>query len=246
MKAFTLLLIVLFFSMVPVQAQDEEETDQDFRPMRGGLVGAGAGVTPMWLFLNVGELNKSLVKAAMPEFSNSGMFLMGGAGFAYIGFVKNLRIGGIGAGGSMMKQTATNTSEIGISFGGGTIEYVIPFGNFHVAIGGMIGGGSTTLTLTKNQYDSRPWDDIFSNDIPGNSSSVRHEMTNGFFSYQPMLSLDYIPHPLIMAKLSGGYFGMSGKTWQLDNKTNATDVPDLKMGSGFIQLGIFVGAFLSN
>ena len=251
MKLKYVLLIVcfLFQTFTVVLAQEEEEEDQPVRKRQSGLVGGGGGVTPAWFLLKTDEINKSLALGNLPQLSNSGMFIMGGGGFFYVGFIPNLRFGGIGAGGSMEETQTQNgifkSTKLSISYGGGSIEYVLPFGDFHIAAGILLGGGSSELTLTKSPTASLDWNNLFPQFSDGASTnSTRHQLTSSFFTYQPMLSAEYVPIPFVTIRLSGGYFGMSAGDWSMDEEFKITNAPDLKLQSPFIQLGVFFGAFL--
>ena len=50
---------------------------------------------------NVDQINLKLKEIGIPELSTSGVFTTGGAGFIYIGVIKNLRVGGMGYGGTI-------------------------------------------------------------------------------------------------------------------------------------------------
>lgn len=252
MRIRILSLILLSCAFTAAAQDDAELLEEEMPPARHGLVGGGAGVVPMFLFLRLGDLNSSLAPGQLPALNGSGMFLMGGGGYFYTGFIRNLRIGGVGAGGSMQNASdvvmngVTKTTKLSMSYGGVSLEYVIPFGNFHVAVGGVLGGGSVTVTLTSNT-SSIDWNELVK--MFGDrtfTNLMRHQLSRGYFAYQPTVSLEYVPHPLISARLTGGWYGMSGGGWSLNEDTPVTSPPDLKLGGGFIQLGIFVGAFLSN
>ncbi|MCK7523537.1 MAG: hypothetical protein MZV64_40745 [Ignavibacteriales bacterium] len=78
----------------------------------------------------------------------------GGAGFVYIGFVPNLRIGGMGFGGSTSESALLNGFEreavYQISGGGLTVEYTLPFiKNMAVSVGTIIGGAAFKLSCTE-------------------------------------------------------------------------------------------------
>ncbi len=248
MKFFYSFLLVVLLIPATIIAQEEEELEQENYQRKGGLVGGGGGVIPTWFLLNTNEINISLANAKMPQLSTSGFFLMGGGGYAYPGLIKNFRIGGVGAGGDMEESNTENgmykSTKLSVSYGGVTLEYVIPIGDLHIALGGVIGWGSMTLTLFQTPNNSKSWDDIigFNPAVIG----TRHELTNNYFNYQPTLVVEYVLHPLITARIAGGYSGIAGKTWKMNDKFALTNVPDLKTGGGFIQIGLFLGAFLTN
>lgn len=247
----TLLLLLL---LVPTaQAQDDE--DFEIRPNRrqrvGGIVGGGGGVIPTWHFLNTKDLNQALATKGLPALDEQGMFVFGGQGYAYIMIVPNLRVGGLGYGGSMESTWQPDTREqpvqfrstkLSLSAGGLLLEYVIPFGRFHVAVGGMIGGGSYTLTLTQTDNTPKSWDGLFPSS-PVSAVDSRHELRSSFLTWQPALTLEYELHPFIVLGVTGGYFGGSGD-WELDESFPVSGMPDFAFESPFLRLGLTFGLFL--
>ncbi len=248
-------LVSLFLLSCALTAAAQEDTtllEEEMPPPRHGLVGGGAGAVPTFLFLRLNDLNASLAQGQLPALNGSGIFLMGGGGYFYTGFIRNLRIGGVGAGGSITNASdvvmngVTKTTKLSMSYWGVSLEYVIPFGDFHVAAGGVLGGGSMTLTLTSN-VTSVDWNELVK--MFGDrtfTNLMRHQLSRGYFAYQPTISLEYVPHPLISVRLTGGYYGMNNGGWTLNDDTPVTGAPALKIAGSFLQLGIFVGAFLSN
>ena len=91
-----LLLALLIISSSMVYSQSGKFFDAPF--------GGGGGYVPSWYIPKVDEINIQLKNLGIPELSTSGLYASGGAGFIYIGFVKNLRLGGMGYAGSMSKS----------------------------------------------------------------------------------------------------------------------------------------------
>mgnify|MGYP001343548985 CR=1 FL=1 len=203
-------LVVLLLIILPASAmfaQEEEEYRPNRRQRGGGIVGGGGGVTPTWYFLNTDGLNSALGGKGFPALSEDGMFLFGGRGYAYIMLIPNLRIGGLGYGGSMEERRDIDglyrATKLDVSAGGVTVEYVIPFGRFHVAFGGMIGGGSYTLTMTQAENSGKNWGGLFPTALETNADR-RHVMTSEFLTWQPTLTLEYEIHPFIILDVTGG------------------------------------------
>ncbi|NMB81484.1 MAG: hypothetical protein GYA14_06665, partial [Ignavibacteria bacterium] len=94
-----LLLIVL---IKPSFAQEGEDVGW---VARFGLAG---GFNPSFVFPNLDPLNIEVRKMGLKELSSSGMFLWGGGGYAYIMLIDNLRLGGIGIGGSTNSKGLVN------------------------------------------------------------------------------------------------------------------------------------------
>ncbi|MBE0643377.1 MAG: hypothetical protein IH600_04805 [Bacteroidetes bacterium] len=251
-RVLTVLLLLLLLAPSAF-AQDDE--DFEIRPNRrqrgGGIVGGGGGITPTWHFLNTADLNTALDAKGLPQLGEDGLFLFGGQGYAYIVIIPNLRIGGMGYGGSMESSWSPNTREepvpfkttkLDVSAGGVTLEYVIPFGRFHVALGGMLGGGSYTLTLMQTDLWHKDWNELFPSS-PTSAVDSRHELTSTFFTWQPSLTLEYEVHPFIVLGVTGGYFGGSG-SWELDENFDLSGMPDFKFESPFLRVGLTFGLFL--
>ncbi len=246
-RVLTVLLLMLL--LVPSAfAQDDE--DFEIRPNRrqrgGGIVGGGGGITPTWHFLNTADLNTALGAKGLPQLEENGLFLFGGQGYAYIVIIPNLRVGGMGYGGGIETRRDVDgqyqSTRLDVSAGGVTLEYVIPFGRFHVALGGMLGGGSYTLTLTQSDNSAKNWGGLFPS-TPASAVDSRHELTSSFFTWQPALTMEYEVHPFIVLGVTGGYFGGSG-SWELDENFDLAGMPDFKFESPFLRVGLTFGLFL--
>lgn len=246
-------LLLLLLLVPPAQAQDEDDFEirSNRRQRGGGIVGGGGGVIPTWHFLNTKDLNQALATKGLPALEEGGMFLFGGQGYAYIMLIPNLRVGGLGYGGSMESTWESNTrgypgqvrsTKLSLSAGGLLLEYVIPFGRFHVALGGMIGGGSYTLTLMQTDDTPKSWNGLFPSS-PVSAVDSRHELHSSFLTWQPALTLEYEIHPFIVLGVTGGYFGGSGD-WELDETFPVSGMPDFAFESPFLRLGLTFGLFL--
>ncbi|MBR9975675.1 MAG: hypothetical protein KFF77_08845 [Bacteroidetes bacterium] len=245
-------LLLLLLLVPTAQAQDDE--DIEIRPNRrqrtGGIVGGGGGVIPAWHFLNTKDLNQALATKGLPALDEQGMFVFGGQGYAYIMIIPNLRVGGLGYGGSIEASELSNrrvggpwsSTKLSLSAGGLLLEYVIPIGRFHIALGGMIGGGSYTLTLTQIDNGPKDWGGLFPSS-PNSAVDTRHELRSSFLTWQPALTLEYEVHPFIMLGVTGGYFGGSGD-WELDERFPVSGMPDFAFESPFLRLGLTFGLFL--
>lgn len=243
-----LLLFLLSFSGI-IHAQEE---DEDYRPARrdksGGIIGGGGGIAPTWSFINTDVLNAELAAKGLPVLSEDGMFMFGGHGYAYIVVIPNLRIGGMGYGGSMETRRDQGgryqSTRLDVSAGGVTLEYVIPIGRLHFAFGGLIGGGAYTLTLTETDNTAKTWGSLFPTS-PGSAVDSRHELVNSFFALQPTFSLEYELHPFIVAGLTAGYFGTVGDDWEMDDNFAVLNMPKFDMSGAFVRFGLTFGLFLA-
>jgi hypothetical protein len=206
------------------------------------------GVTPMWVMPDFDPVNKMLGQLGLEELPGGGMFAIGGGGYAYIKIVDNLRIGGVGYSGSLTRTITSGgfETEVEYGLGGGalTIEYSLPsVRKIAVSVGAMIGSGSLTIDLYRNDGDF-DWDDVW-NDLSTGSNNVSRKIENSFFTFSPTVNVD-IPFNRFMAfRIGGGYTFTFADDWKIDNNKKLKNVPsDLNGDSFFIQTGIFIGMFL--
>ena len=206
--------------------------------------GGGGGFTPAWYIPNVDPLNLKLKDMGIPEVAKNGIFTTGGAGYLYVGFVKNLRIGGIGFGGSTSENTTINNVnyEANYSIGGGglTIEYTLPFiKNLGLSVGATLGGGSVTIEFFENT-SSYSWDNILNNG-PNNSME---QLKNNYWIISPTLNLDIPLYRFTALRIGTGYQFSIDEEWKANNEQTIVGVPDDLSGNAFFfQVGIFVGFF---
>lgn len=206
--------------------------------------GGGGGFTPAWYSTNVDPLNLKLKEVGIPELSKNGIFTTGGAGFIYIGFVKNLRVGGMGFSGSSSESvTKVGTNyEATYSIGGGglTVEYTLPFiKNIGVSLGTVIGGGSITIETFQNNSNFS-WEKLL-DPSPSNSFT---RLTNNYWLFTPTLNVDIPLYRFIALRLGTGYQFTFGDNWEANNGQQINGVPDELNGNAFfIQVGIFAGFF---
>ncbi|HQF42916.1 MAG TPA: hypothetical protein PK073_08370 [Ignavibacteriaceae bacterium] len=210
--------------------------------------GGGGGFIACWQIPNVDQLNVKLKEVGIPEFSTSGLFTTGGAGFLYIGFVKNLRIGGMGFGGSTSKTSSVNNinQEAIYSIGGGgiTVEYTLPFiKNIGVSIGGTLAAGSMNIELYHND-GKFSWNNIWNEIDNGSTTNVSRKIENNFWIFSPTLNMEVPFYRFLAFRLGVGYQLSFGNSWKTENGQSITGIPsDLKSDGFFIQAGILAGFF---
>jgi hypothetical protein len=231
-------LTLIFFSLITFSSfgQTTKYFDAPF--------GGGGGFTPGWYIPNVDPLNLKLKEVGIPEFSKSGMFTTGGAGFIYIGFIKNLRLGGMGFGGSRSESNNSNgtnyQADYSIGGGGLTIEYTLPFiKNIGVSVGGLIGGGSITIeTFVNNNLYS--WNNLF--DAASSNNMLR--ISKSYWILTPTLNMEIPVYRFVALRIGLGYQFTLGGTWEANNSQSISAIPDNLNGNAFfIQTGIFAGFF---
>lgn len=233
-----LLLSILLMSNIIIYGQAGQFFDAPF--------GGGIGYVPAWYIPNIDPINNQLNQIDMSELSTSGFYSSGIAGFLYVGFVKNLRIGGMGYGGSL--STSDENREIIYSLGGGgiTIEYTLPFiKNLGVSVGAAIGSGSLELDIYRSSGDfswEATWEEFSNPDSA--AGSFNRKLKNSYWMITPTLNLDYPIYRFVSLRLGVGYQITFADDWAADNDQPVSNIPtDLNSNSFFIQSGIFIGFF---
>ncbi|MBE0570041.1 MAG: hypothetical protein IH618_00725 [Ignavibacteriaceae bacterium] len=208
--------------------------------------GGGIGYVPAWYVPNIDPINSQLKEIEMSELSSSGFYSSGIAGFLYVGFVKNLRVGGMGYGGSL--STSDENREVVYNLGGGgvTLEYTLPFiKDLGVSVGAAIGAGNLELDMYRNSGEftwESTWEELSDPNIP--SESYNRKLENSFWMITPTINLDYPIYRFISLRLGFGYQFTFADKWTADNGQPVSNIPsDLNSNSFFIQSGIFIGFF---
>ena len=231
--------------MLPVlmiNAQDGEDVGWVAR------FGIAGGVNPVYFFPNIDAVNNQANNMGLGELSKSGMFLWGGSGYAYIMFISNLRLGGIGLSGTISsKGTYLNMDrELDYSFGlgGVTIEYTLPFiQKVAVSVGTIVGVGTQSIEAYQNEGKYN-WENSFPQTLfsslatPGNYSKLK----NTFFTFTPTLNLDFPLSRFMAFRVGGGYIMNFNDKWKVNNGQEISGVPgNLTNNNFFIQTGIYFG-----
>jgi hypothetical protein len=238
----TIIIVILFLSGTMVYGQAGQFFDAPF--------GGGIGYVPAWYIPNVDPINTELSQIGMPELSTSGFYSSGIAGFLYLGFVKDLRIGGMGFGGSLStSQTVDNVNKevvYSLSGGGVTIEYTLPFiKNVGVSVGAVIGAGSLELDLYRNSGNFS-WGGMWEELSEPNQTSDDYygKLRNHYWMFTPTINVDYPVYRFVVIRLGVGYQLAFTDEWTADNDQPVSNIPsNLNSNSFFIQSGIFVGFF---
>ncbi len=262
MKRIMLVLLLCAMTATIVYTQDESIPPIPPKRSRAARVGAFGGFTPGWLFVDVAPINDFLVPAGGAPLKDNGVMLFGGAGSAYIMFVPNLRVGGVGMGGSIkstsLQKFSNGTSirrdaELHVGFGGVTLEYVLPvFERFDIAVGTMLGTGGIDITLRQDRGLGLTWNEEWGNfgsgnynDPTGNSvGNITRKLSGNYFVWIPSVNFEYALLGWVGLRLGASYVGMSAPSWEVDDHYDLIGVPDKISGKGFmISAGAFVGTF---
>lgn len=256
MKRWTVLFLLTFTVSQFLIAQQEEEPPIPPKRSKAGKIGAFAGFTPGWLFVDVKPLNSMLEAAGAAPLKDDGVFLWGGGGAAYIMLLPNVRVGGVGMSGSS-KSTLLNgfgvrkDAELHVGFGAVTLEYTIPLiERLDMSIGGMLGGGGIDIILRQDAGGNKNWNQEWNYFGSGNYqtagqiSEIKRTMGGSFFIWIPTLNFEYGILGWVGVRLGVSYVGMSAPSWTLDDTHDLVGVPSNINGKGWmINGGLFVGTF---
>ena len=240
MNKLLILAIVINFTAITFPQQQKKYFDAPF--------GGGIGYVPAWYIPNLDPVNVELKSIGMPELSTSGFYSSGGAGFIYLGFIKFLRIGGMGYGGSVSSTQTVDgfNREVVYSLGGGgiTIEYTLPIiKDIALSVGAIIGAGTLKIQLYRNSGNfswQGTWEEFSSDE----STSFSRTLENSYWMFTPTVNLDFPFNRFILVRLGVGYQLAFNDDWTADNEQELKNVPsDLNANAFFIQSGLFIGFF---
>lgn len=206
MRTAALILTVVALCVTLGLAQDEPIPPKRSHMAKVGLFGA---FTPGMIFPNVKPINDFLVAGGAAPLKNNGVFMLGGAGAAYIMIVPNLRVGGVGMSGSISSTSLDPLTSIRrdvqlkIGYGGLTVEYVIPiFEHLDFAAGTMLGTGGMDLTIRKSNGGSNTWtgEQVYLGggastqsgaDLGSPPDNVTRVLTGSFYIIIPSVGFEY-------------------------------------------------------
>ncbi len=205
--------------------------------------GMAAGVNVNYFTPKLDGLNDKLTKAGLPEFSK-GIFTYGGSGYVYVLFVRNLRFGGIGFGGSQTVADGNKSAKLTLSGGGVTVEYTLPqVRSFALSFGAIIGGGKLSLDLY-DKTSSMNWDDVW-NEYEGDAEAKHIDISSSYFLFAPTVNAEFLLSRLIAFRVGIGYQFAIAENWEVYNEQNLNNVPSNFSGNGFFaNVGILIGLFV--
>ena len=249
-----ILLLLLLFNLPGILAaqienppnQEEEETAS------WGKMGGGGGFIPIYFVPSLKDINTDLTQVGMPDFGSRGMIMYGGGGFAYVNLVRNMRIGGMGAGGSIdLTSTAKGIkreSTVGVGLGGLTVEYVVPVHpKVDLAFGATIGGGKLSLRLARHDDATKNWDqDLNELKDAAVSHDIIKEYGAPFFFVRPTACVEVHLYSWLGLRLGGGYYVSAPGSWS-SNGFDAAGLPSSFKAKGLsLEAGLFIGSFFDN
>jgi len=211
--------------------------------------GLAGGLTTSWIFPNFNEINKQLPSFGINEKFDGGILTWGGSGYVYIMLVDDLRIGGMGFGGT--KSVISNSNgfnrevKYGLSAGAFTVEYTLPFvKRVAISLGGMIGGGKITIEQFQNKNDfawQETWNEF--NNLNG-TDNISRKMENNYFTISPTINIDVPLTRFFALRVGSGYQFTLNESWTIENAKTLKNVPSSVNGNAFfIQTGIYLGFF---
>ncbi len=211
--------------------------------------GLAGGLTATWMFPNYDEINRQLPNFGISEKLSGGLLTWGGSGYVYLMIVDDLRIGGMGFGGtqSVLSSTDGFDKEVKYGLGGGafTIEYTLPFiKRVGVSLGAMIGGGTLTVEQFQNKGNfswQETWDEFNGN---GETENISRKMENNYFTLTPTINIDIPLTRFFAIRVGSGYQFTMSESWTIENNKTLNNVPSSLNGDAFfIQTGIYLGFF---
>lgn len=240
MKKYT----ILFFYILVINTFSQSESQVGWI----AKFGAAGGFSPMIIFPNFDEVNLKLQDIGLDKLSGP-IYAPGGSGYAYVMIIDNLRLGGLGFGGSQSVNKSFNNLEnkviYSLSGGAATIEYTMPFvKNIALSAGLMIGGGELQIDIHQNS-NSYDWNKIW-NDVKNQENIVdkNYYLSNSFFLLSPTVNVDVPITRFIAFRAGVGYQFAFGSSWEIANEKELINVPSgIDGNSFFIQTGLFIGLF---
>ncbi len=258
MKKFTFFILatmMLAFPLLSQEKDDDNNTTRSSSYWNRSKVGGAGGFTPIVGMFDNKEIDKFLRGANLPTLGTDPIYLIGGEGYGYIMFLRNVRMGGFGAsgkktvsvpepipGGNLRKEV-----EYNVSYGGFLVDYVQPVAyKLDVAVGASIGGGKINVTMRRDNGTFKDWNNLWSDF--GNPSiqatNYTRQLKGSFVVFNPHVNIEYTLLTWLQLRIGAGYPIMFSPEWKLDEKYDVDNVPSKIKASGYtINAGIMFGFF---
>ncbi len=253
MKTVLFVIFTALLTALPVSAQDNDDDNQTRSSsyMNRSKLGGAGGITPVVGMFDNAEIDKYLASAGLPVFGSDPIYLVGGEGYGYIMFLRNVRMGGFGVSGvrSVNSITGNVKKEVDytLSYGGFMIDYVQPIAyRLDVAVGASIGGGAINLTMRRDDGSFKQWDSLWSSfgDLSRPTSNYTRTMTGSFVTFNPHVNIEYTLLTWLQLRVGVGYPIMFSPEWKLDNQYEINGVPSKIKTDGYtVNAGIMFGFF---
>lgn len=251
-----LLRIIISFLMLIVPllavAQDDELDqipfeEEELQEESNAYFVLSGGVNVNWATIDFDNVNMlhQMVSGNDTEF-DSHLIMLGGQGFTGIPWIKNLRLGVFGYGGSNLTDEVSSTvdgneildqSEFQVSMFGFSLHYAyVPFKTFAVLGGLNFGWGDMT-------YEHRTTPSNVSWEVDNFGSGITR-LENSYFFVTPEIEFDYALTDVVMIRTNIGYnlsFSQDAN-WQYNGNGTASGVPtEIKIDGIVGGVGIFIG-----
>lgn len=259
-----IMFLVLMSIPFSILAQDDEIDELPFEdePLREeslNYFALAGGPTVDWLMVDEAALNQ-LISNFNPGTENKfegPLFMSGGHGFTGIPWVKNLRIGVFGLGGSIETELEDRVAATGpdsefeqsqnhdftVSMFGFSVHYGwVPIKNLAI-LGGVNAGWGDMNYEYRTNINEFDWENMDKwRDISNRRGVTRLE--NDFFFATPDIQIEYALTNFLMIRARAGYnltFGQ-GEEWTMNANGTMNNVPTDIKSDGFVAgAGIFIG-----
>lgn len=211
----TAIVVWMFLAVAPfVQAADVSGSEGGGGPWIGLF-------TP-----DLKDFNNKLDANGFPTVDGA-ITLFGGGGF---GIVNDVRIGGFGGGGALVAKEGGKRTELSVGFGGTQVAYVWSMDRFNLEVGGMFGGGGSTIVLSDGTPASG--DDAISD---------RYDtvIDRGFWLLGPSVGARWNFTDHVAMQMSGGYIHTIGDWKHRSGNSELAGFPD--MNGPYFTIGIVFG-----
>jgi hypothetical protein len=213
-----------------------------------GAGGGGEFVTG-FAFLNLEEINKQVGTMGISPLSQD-VFLVGGKGYGRIGY---LIIGGAGYAGrtesSGIPDCCARFAEFEIAYGGLILGATYPQARYELAGGMLFGGGSVTVTRTRNSREIAGWEEAWdpyrkdgADSVAAEDLNITSEITGDFIALEPFVAFKYWVLQFMAFDFSASYLRavIDMGSWELDG-VRIPDSPETNVGGLTLKLGIHFG-----
>lgn len=259
MKLKIFFVVLLLGASLSLFAQDKDTNEEDNKdwdkPMKTKIGGAGGMISHIAFFDNAG-IDKTLKVAGLPVLGSDPIYLVGGEGYGYIMFLKNVRFGGFGVQGSKTVSSIQNLGgtlnlkkevEYTVSYSGFLVDYVLPIADkLDLSAGLTIGSGNVNIRMTRDDNSAKIWDSVWTEygSITSQSRNYTRKLTGSFAVVNPHASIEYALLRWMQLRVGVSYPIMFSPEWKLDDKFLLDGVPSSIKTNGYtITAGLMFGFF---
>ncbi len=215
----------------------------------------GGGFVGGILLADLSSFNAKVAQPFIHQNLSQTIPMLGGHFFIPFPFIKNIRVGGVGAGGKSQiccvndtvsaGQPVQRTLRYSVGYGGVTVDYSLPIriSKCHILVGTELGFGS--IDIYAKQAASRTAFDI-SSEFNAPTTNITHTYTSNIIVIKPQVTFEWAPLSFMMFRASAAYQVTSGSTWKADEDVPLGNTDNLKSvgASGFVaNAGVYIGLF---